>query len=116
MMANSKLKALWNHPAGPKTIHFWAPTFKWGLSIANISDFSKPPETLSYPQQMVFAVSGFIWSRYCTVITPRNLNLLGVNFTMACTDLYQVARKLRHDCFLQENPPAAPASADVLEN
>ena len=19
----------WNHPAGPKTVFFWAPTFKW---------------------------------------------------------------------------------------
>ena len=26
--ASSKLAAFWNHPAGPKTIHFWAPTFK----------------------------------------------------------------------------------------
>ncbi|BAT87523.1 hypothetical protein VIGAN_05090500 [Vigna angularis var. angularis] len=51
-MAAAKLQALWNHPAGPKTIHFWAPTFKWGISIANIADFSKPPEKLSYPQQI----------------------------------------------------------------
>ncbi|CAF2042651.1 BnaA09g20740D [Brassica napus] len=49
-MATSKLKALWNHPAGPKTIHFWAPTFKWDLSIANIADFQKPPENISYLQ------------------------------------------------------------------
>lgn len=33
-------------------VHFWAPTFKWGISIANIADFSKPPEKLSYPQQI----------------------------------------------------------------
>lgn len=33
-------------------VHFWAPTFKWGISIANIADFSKPPENLSYPQQI----------------------------------------------------------------
>lgn len=26
--STSKLAAFWNHPAGPKTIHFWAPTFK----------------------------------------------------------------------------------------
>ncbi|GJY87184.1 zf-CCHC domain-containing protein [Tanacetum coccineum] len=32
-------------------VHFWAPTFKWGISIANIADFAKPPEKLSYPQQ-----------------------------------------------------------------
>ncbi|ANM68136.1 Mitochondrial pyruvate carrier [Arabidopsis suecica] len=69
-MATSKLQALWNHPAGPKTIHFWAPTFKWGISIANIADFQKPPETLSYPQQIVITGTGLVWSRYSTVITP----------------------------------------------
>ncbi|KAK6154611.1 hypothetical protein DH2020_008859 [Rehmannia glutinosa] len=51
-MATSKLQALWNHPAGPKTIHFWAPTFKWGISIANLADSTKPPEKVSYPQQI----------------------------------------------------------------
>ncbi|BAF21865.1 Os07g0553700 [Oryza sativa Japonica Group] len=51
-MAASKLQAFWNHPAGPKTIHFWAPTFKWGISIANVADFAKPPEMISYPQQV----------------------------------------------------------------
>ena len=34
------------------TVHFWAPTFKWGISIANIADFAKPPEKISYPQQI----------------------------------------------------------------
>ncbi|XP_044965387.1 mitochondrial pyruvate carrier 4-like isoform X1 [Hordeum vulgare subsp. vulgare] len=57
-MASSKLQAFWNHPAGPKTIHFWAPTFKWGISIANIADFAKPPEKISYPQQVGMSIPG----------------------------------------------------------
>ncbi|GJN36706.1 hypothetical protein PR202_gb25593 [Eleusine coracana subsp. coracana] len=97
-MATSKLQALWNHPAGPKTnvfllciftdmhslnmhttfdlnltifaVHFWAPTFKWGISIANIADFAKPPEKISYPQQIAVTATGLIWSRYSLVITP----------------------------------------------
>ncbi|XP_057977856.1 mitochondrial pyruvate carrier 4-like isoform X1 [Malania oleifera] len=69
----------------------------WGIIIANAADFSKPPEKLSYPQQMAVACSGVIWSRYSTIITPRNLNLLSVNVAMAGTGLYQVARKLWHD-------------------
>ncbi|OAY75375.1 mitochondrial pyruvate carrier 3-like [Ananas comosus] len=96
-MASSKLKALWNHPAGPKTIHFWAPTFKWGISIANIVDFSKPPEKISYPQQVVVTLTGLIWSRYSTVITPKNWNLFSVSVAMAGTGLYQLNRKIRHD-------------------
>ncbi|KAK7245930.1 hypothetical protein RIF29_40784 [Crotalaria pallida] len=95
----SKLQALWNHPAGPKTIHFWAPTFKWGISIANIADFSKPPEKLSYPQQIAVTATGLIWSRYSTVITPKNWNLFSVNVAMAGTGLYQLSRKLRQDYF-----------------
>ena len=34
------------------TVHFWAPTFKWGISIANIADFAKPTDKISYPQQI----------------------------------------------------------------
>lgn len=42
-------------------VHFWAPTFKWGISIANIADFSKPPEKISYPQQMGMKPNTFFY-------------------------------------------------------
>ncbi|PRQ27357.1 putative mitochondrial pyruvate carrier [Rosa chinensis] len=106
-MASSKLQALWNHPAGPKTIHFWAPTFKWGIITANIADFSKPPENLPYPQQIAVACTGIIWSRYCTVITPKNWNLFSVNVAMAGTGLYQLSRKIRQDYFSEAEPGVA---------
>lgn len=96
-MAASKLQALWNHPAGPKTIHFWAPTFKWGITLANIADFTKPPEKLSYPQQIAVTCTGLIWSRYSLVVKPKNWNLFSVNVAMAGTGLYQLSRKLRQD-------------------
>lgn len=96
-MAATKLQALWNHPAGPKTIHFWAPTFKWGITVANIADFAKPPEKLSYPQQIAVTCTGLIWSRYSLVITPKNWNLFSVNVAMLGTGLYQMSRKIRHD-------------------
>ncbi|KAK6946991.1 Mitochondrial pyruvate carrier, partial [Dillenia turbinata] len=106
-------------------VHFWAPTFKWGISIANIADFSKPPEKLSYPQQIAVTCTGLIWSRYSTVITPcltyrrlvncdcivvelqKNWNLFSVNVAMAGTGLYQLSRKIRHDYFSE--PEAAVA-------
>eukprot|EP01026_Neomeris_dumetosa_P031565 TRINITY_DN2501_c0_g1_i2.p2 TRINITY_DN2501_c0_g1~~TRINITY_DN2501_c0_g1_i2.p2 ORF type:complete len:117 (-),score=8.44 TRINITY_DN2501_c0_g1_i2:191-493(-) len=91
------LKAFWNHPAGPKTIFFWAPTFKWGISLANISDFQKPPETLSYPMQCAVTLTGIIWSKYSLDIIPKNYNLLAVNCFMAMTGLYQLSRKIRYD-------------------
>ncbi|KAJ8512245.1 hypothetical protein OPV22_002679 [Ensete ventricosum] len=99
-------KRLERKPTGPKTIHFWAPTFKWGISIANVADFSKPPEKISYPQQVAVTCTGLIWSRYSTVITPKNWNLFSVNVVMAGTGIYQLARKTRHDYFseVQEVP------------
>ncbi|KAK6934513.1 Mitochondrial pyruvate carrier [Dillenia turbinata] len=51
-------------------LHFWAPSFKWCLAMANAADFSKPPEKLSYPQQTAVAISGLIWARYGTQIIP----------------------------------------------
>ncbi|KAL1198949.1 Mitochondrial pyruvate carrier 2 [Cardamine amara subsp. amara] len=96
-MAMSKLQALWNHPAGPKTIHFWAPTFKWGISIANIADFQKPPENISYLQQIAVTCTGMIWCRCSTVIIPKNWNLFSVNVAMAATGIYQLTRKIKYD-------------------
>ena len=32
-------------------VHFWAPTFKWGISLANVADFQSPIEKVSVPQQ-----------------------------------------------------------------
>lgn len=95
--ASSKLAGFWNHPAGPKTIHFWAPTFKWGISIANIADFSRPADKISYPQQCAVTATGVIWTRFSTVITPVNYNLMAVNAFMALTGLYQLSRKIRQD-------------------
>ncbi|KAH9617405.1 hypothetical protein KSS87_006579 [Heliosperma pusillum] len=88
-------------------VHFWAPTFKWGISIANIADFAKPPEKLSYPQQIAVACTGIIWSRYSTVITPKNWNLFSVNVAMAGTGLYQLSRKIQHDYFQEAKPVPA---------
>ena len=65
-----RVRSFWNHPAGPKTIHFWAPTFKWGISLANVADFQRPPELISYPQQVAITATGLIWSRFSTQIVP----------------------------------------------
>ena len=69
----TKARQFWHHPAGPKTIHFWAPTFKWGISIANVADFKRPAEQVSYPQQVAVTATGVIWSRFATQITPVSL-------------------------------------------
>jgi len=105
-----RLAQLWNHPAGPKTIHFWAPTFKWAISIANIADFERPPELLSYPQQIAVTATGLIWSRFSTQIKPVNYNLLAVNIFMAATGIYQLSRKVTYDMEHKEAPLVAASS------
>jgi len=90
-------RAFWNHPAGPKTIFFWAPTMKWGITAANVKDFSRPPELLSVPQQSAVTITGLIWTKYALDITPVNYNLMAVNMVMAATGLYQLSRRMAWD-------------------
>jgi mitochondrial pyruvate carrier 2 len=83
-------KSFWNHPAGPKTIFFWAPTMKWGITAANIKDFT-----------------GLIWCKYSLDIIPKNYNLMSVNVVMAATGLYQLYRRMNYDAAkakLQKTP------------
>ncbi|XP_076857614.1 mitochondrial pyruvate carrier 2b [Brachyhypopomus gauderio] len=74
------LKPLYNHPAGPKTVFFWAPMFKWGLVLAGLADLTRPADKLSTSQSAVLTATGLIWSRYSLVIIPKNWNLFAVNF------------------------------------
>jgi hypothetical protein len=87
---NASLKGLLEHPAGPFTIHFWAPTAKWLISAANIADVNRPVEKMSLPQQTAVSVTGIIWARYSLVVVPINYNLMAVNAVMACTGLFHL--------------------------
>ncbi|KAJ3041742.1 Mitochondrial pyruvate carrier 2 [Rhizophlyctis rosea] len=90
--AGSAFQKFLNHPAGPKTIHFWAPAMKWGLVMAGISDLQRPADQLSVPQTVALAATGVIWSRYAMVIIPKNYSLLSVNLFVGATGLYQLYR------------------------
>lgn len=91
----AKLRPLYNHPAGPKTVFFWAPVFKWGLVAAGFADMSRPAEKLSTSQSAVLTATGLIWSRYSLVIIPKNWFLFAVNFFVGgagATQLYRIWR------------------------
>ena len=92
MATASKFTAFLNHPAGPKTVFFWAPMFKWGLVIAGIGDMNRPAEKLSLLQTVSLAATGLTWSRYSLVIIPKNYSLFSVNVFLAATGLYQLGR------------------------
>ncbi|XP_063537405.1 mitochondrial pyruvate carrier 2-like [Cydia strobilella] len=90
------LRPLWQHPAGPKTIFFWAPAFKWGLVIGGLGDINRPANKLSIPQISSLAATGLVWSRYSLVIIPKNYSLFAVNVFVAAINVYQLGRAVRH--------------------
>ena len=42
-----KSRKIYNHPAGPRTVHFWGPAWKGGMTLVGASDFIRPPDKLS---------------------------------------------------------------------
>ncbi|XP_041662227.1 mitochondrial pyruvate carrier 2b [Cheilinus undulatus] len=105
----AKLRPLYNHPAGPKTVFFWAPMFKWGLVIAGLADMTRPADKLSTSQSAVLTATGLIWSRYSLVIIPKNWNLFCVNFFVGSAGASQLYRIWRYQ---QDQKAQAKAAAD----
>ncbi|CAK5265723.1 unnamed protein product [Mycena citricolor] len=73
----SKFASFMNHPAGPKTVFFWAPMMKWCLVGAGLKDMGRPAEKLSLSQNLV---------NYSLAA------LFKVNFFVGLSGLTQVAR------------------------
>ncbi|KAF3902408.1 hypothetical protein ABW20_dc0109630 [Dactylellina cionopaga] len=96
-MAATTFSRLWNSEVGLKTVHFWAPVMKWGLVIAGISDFYRPPEKLSLTQNIALTATGTIWTRWCLIIKPKNYLLAAVNFFLAGVGTVQVSRILMYE-------------------
>ncbi|EDW34592.1 GL21495 [Drosophila persimilis] len=87
-----KMRPLWMHPAGPKTIFFWAPLVKWGLVIAGLSDLTRPADTISPNGCLALGATNLIWTRYALVIIPKNYSLFAVNLFVSLTQLFQLGR------------------------
>lgn len=104
-MGASKLQSFMNHPAGPKTVFFWAPMMKWCLVAAGVKDLGRPADKLSVSQNVALAATGFIWVRYSLVITPVNYSLATVNFFVGTTGISQLYRIWD---YRRKNPAAAP--------
>ncbi|KAI8138026.1 mitochondrial pyruvate carrier [Fennellomyces sp. T-0311] len=94
--SQSAIQKFINSPAGPKTIHFWAPAMKWALVFAGLSDLQRPADKLSLSQNLSLVATGLIWTRYSMVIIPKNYSLGTVNVFVASTGLLQVARIFKY--------------------
>ncbi|KAL1916505.1 uncharacterized protein VTP21DRAFT_5696 [Calcarisporiella thermophila] len=94
--SQSAFQKFLNHPAGPKTIHFWAPAMKWALVIAGIGDLQRPADKLSLTQSTALTATGCIWARYATQIIPVNYSLMTVNLFVGATGFLQLARIFKY--------------------
>lgn len=103
----SRFQSFMNHPAGPKTVFFWAPLMKWCLVIAGLKDLQRPADKLSVSQNVALAATGFIWVRYSFVITPVNPSLAAVNFFVGSSGLTQLYRIWD---YRRKNPEVAVAA------
>ncbi|XP_029597492.1 mitochondrial pyruvate carrier 2 isoform X1 [Salmo trutta] len=116
LLLPAKLRPFYNHPAGPKTVFFWAPVCKWGLVMADMADMTRsadklslslslqglvmagmadmtrPADKLSLSQSGVLMTTGVIWSRYSLVIIPKNWGLFFVNGFLGLAGANQLVR------------------------
>merc|ERR1712000_86545 len=90
-------KRMWESEVGFKTVHFWAPVMKWALVLAGVSDFARPAEKLSFTQNFALTCTGLIWTRWCTIIRPKNYLLAAVNFFLALVGITQLTRIAMHE-------------------
>merc|ERR1719235_1205365 len=85
------------HPAGPFYIHFWAPNFKWALSINNLLDYNRPTKNISMSMMSALTLTGVLFMRWSFVITPVNYSLFLVNAALSASSGYHLARKVKAD-------------------
>merc|ERR1712113_760163 len=83
------------HPAGPFYIHFWAPNFKWALSINNLLDINRPVEKISLSMTSALTLTGVLFMRWSFVITPVNYSLFFVNAALSASSGYLLGRKVK---------------------
>ena len=84
-------------PAGPFTVHFWAPMSKWLISGASMLDLNRPTEKISLPQYSALTVTGLFFMRYALLVTPVNYVLCSVNIALFGSSAWHLGRKVKAD-------------------
>lgn len=84
-------------PAGPFTVHFWAPMSKWLISGASFMDLHRPTDKVSLPQYTALTLTGFFFSRYALLVTPINYTLCSVNLALFGSSAWHLGRKIKAD-------------------
>jgi hypothetical protein len=92
-------------PAGPFTVHFWAPMSKWFISGASFLDLNRPTDKVSLPQYSALTLTGFFFSRYALLVTPINYTLCSVNIALFLSSAWHLGRKVNADYLSPKGPP-----------
>jgi len=88
-------------PAGPFTVHFWAPMSKWFISGASFLDLHRPTDQISLAQYTALTLTGFFFSRYALLVQPINYTLCSVNIALFGSSAWHLGRKIKAD-FIDE--------------
>jgi hypothetical protein len=91
-------------PAGPFTVHFWAPMSKWFISGASFLDLNRPTDKVSLPQYSALTLTGFFFSRYALLVTPINYTLCSVNIALFLSSAWHLGRKVNADYLSPKGP------------
>ena len=92
-------------PAGPFTVHFWAPMSKWLISGASFLDLDRPTDKVSLSQYTALTLTGFFFSRYAMLVTPINYLLCSVNIALFGSSAWHLGRKIKADYIDEKQKP-----------
>lgn len=84
-------------PAGPFTVHFWAPMSKWLISGASFLDLHRPTDKISITQYSALTLTGLFFSRYSLLVNPINYSLCAVNIALFGSSAWHLGRKVNAD-------------------
>eukprot|EP00729_Bicosta_minor_P002469 gene2469-10446_t len=91
------LTAMAASPAGPFTVHFWAPMSKWAISGASFLELDRPTDKISIAQYTALTLTGCFFSRYALLVSPVNYMLCSVNIALFGSSAWHLGRKVKAD-------------------
>jgi len=110
----SKFQQLWDSPTGLKTTHFWGPVANWGIVLAGLVDWNKPPDKISGNMTFALCVYSGLFMRFAWMVQPRNYLLLACHVSNEFVQLHHMRRKVEYEFFRKPEQSAAviaPAAA-----
>ncbi|KAG2392503.1 hypothetical protein C9374_011228 [Naegleria lovaniensis] len=90
-------KKLWDSPIGLKTTHFWGPVANWGIALAGLADYKRPPEKVSGPMTVALCAYSAVFMRFAWMVKPRNMLLLYCHVVNESVQLYHLSRKIHYE-------------------